>query len=99
MPANSKYLNPSFWPRFSKITAAILGGFIVSVLFHLAVASWFDHVTVIITSTYSALILWAVLMIVAFLAKNGWKIWGIYLLTSIILAIIMFYGKALNPIL
>ncbi|WP_116770552.1 hypothetical protein [Maribacter litoralis] len=98
MPANTKYLNPSFWSRFSKITAAIVGGFMVSILFHLAIASWFDHVNVIITSTYSSLILWVGLMIVAFLAKSGWKIWGIYLLASIILSIIMFYGKALNPL-
>ncbi|SIQ31609.1 hypothetical protein [Maribacter ulvicola] len=99
MPANTKYLNASFWPRFSKITAAFLGGFMVSTLFHLAIASWFNHLNVIITSTYSAIILWCGLMIVAFLAKNGWKIWAIYILSSIILAIIIFYGKTLNPLL
>tara|TARA_R110000765_G_scaffold378822_1_gene469768 strand:- start:1702 stop:2001 length:300 start_codon:yes stop_codon:yes gene_type:complete len=98
MPANSKYLNPSFWQRFSKITAATIGGFIVSILSHLAIASWFEHVNVIITSTYTSFILWACLMIVAFLAKNGWKIWGIYLFISLILAIILFYGKSLNPL-
>lgn len=98
MPANPKYLNPSFWSRFSKITAAIIGGFMVSIFFHLAIASWFNHVGVIITSTYTSFILWAALMIFAFLAKNGWRIWAIYLLASAILAIIMFYGKSLNPI-
>ena len=98
MPAHPKYLNTNFWSRFSKITAAILGSFMVTILLHLAIASWSDHVTVIITSTYSAFILWAVLMIFTFLAKNGWKVWAIYLLISVLLLIIIYYGKSLNPI-
>ncbi|MDC6386416.1 hypothetical protein D2V93_04925 [Flagellimonas taeanensis] len=99
MPANKKYLTPSPWHRFAKITAAILGGLMVSVLFHMALASWFNHVTVIITSTFSAFILWAVLMVVGFLGKNGWKIWGIYLLTSLLLGVIFYFGNQTNPII
>ena len=98
MPANKKYLNPSFSQRFAKITAAILGGLMVSVMFHMALASWFNHVTVIITSTFSAFILWAILMVVAFLGKNGWKVWGIYLLASLVLFIIFYFGNQTNPI-
>ena len=98
MPAHPKYLNPNFWSRFSKISAAILGGFLVTILLHLAIASWFDHVTVIITSTYSVFILWPILMILTFLAKNGWKVWAIYLLIAVLLLIIIYYGKSLNPI-
>lgn len=99
MPANKKYLTPSPWHRFAKITAAILGGLMVSVLFHMALASWFNHVTVIITSTFSAFVLWAVLMVVGFLGKNGWKIWGIYLLTSLLLGVIFYFGNQTNPII
>lgn len=99
MPANKKYLTSSPWQRFAKITAAILGGLMVSVLFHMALASWVNHVTVIITSTFSAFILWAVLMVVGFLGKNGWKIWGIYLLTSLLLGVIFYFGNQTHPII
>ena len=98
MPANKKYLTPSLSQRFAKVSAAILGGLIVSVLFHMALASWFNHVTVIITSTFSAFILWAILMVVAFLGKNGWKIWGIYLLASTVLFVIFYFGNQTNPL-
>ncbi|WP_418500493.1 hypothetical protein [Flagellimonas sp.] len=99
MPANKKYLTPSPWQRFAKITAAIFGGLMVSVLFHMALASWVNHVTVIITSTFSAFILWAILMVVGFLGKNGWKTWGIYLLTSLLLGVIFYLGNQTHPII
>ncbi|MFT0716080.1 hypothetical protein [Flagellimonas lutimaris] len=98
MPANKKYLNPSPSQRFAKITAAIFGGLLVAVLFHMALASWFNHVAVIITSTFSAFILWAILMVVAFLGKNGWKVWGIYLLVSLLLFVIFYFGNQTNPL-
>ena len=98
MPANKKYLTPSTSQRFAKISAAILGGLIVAVTFHMALASCFNHVTVIITSTFSAFILWAILMVVAFLGKNGWKIWGIYLLASLVLFVIFYFGNQTNPL-
>ncbi|MEC7263132.1 MAG: hypothetical protein VXW38_05290 [Bacteroidota bacterium] len=98
MPANKKYLTPSPWQRFAKISAAILGGLMVTVTFHMALASWFNHVAVIITSTFSAFILWAVLMVLAFLGKNGWKIWSIYLLLSVALGIVFYFGNQTHPI-
>lgn len=98
MPANKKYLTPSFSQRFAKITAAIIGGLIIAVLFHMALASWFNHVVVIITSTFSAFILWAVLMVLAFMGKNGWKVWSMYLLASLVLFVIFYFGNQTNPI-
>ncbi|NDV43583.1 hypothetical protein [Flagellimonas sediminis] len=98
MPANKKYLTQSPWQRFAKITAAIIGGLVVAVMFHLALASWFDHVNIIITSTFTAFILWAILMVVAFLAKNGWKIWGLYLLVSATLGLVYYFGIQILPI-
>ncbi|MAU15838.1 MAG: hypothetical protein CMH46_09900 [Muricauda sp.] len=98
MPANKKYLTPSPWQRFAKISAAILGGLIVALMFHLALASWFDHVTIIITSTFSVFILWAILMVIAFLGKNGWKVWAVYLLISLVLGVIFYFGNQTNPI-
>jgi len=96
MPTNKKYLTPAPSQRFAKITAAILGGLMVSVMFHMALASWFNHVAVIITSTFTAFILWAVLMVIAFLGKNGWTVWGIYLLISIVLFVLFYFET--NPI-
>ncbi|THV60112.1 hypothetical protein EZV76_06000 [Flagellimonas alvinocaridis] len=98
MPANKKYLTSSPTQRFAKITAAILGGLMVAVLFHMALASWFNHVAVIITSTFSAFILWAVLMVLAFLGKNGWKIWGIYLTVSLLFGMLIYFGHQNHPI-
>ena len=98
MPANKKYLTPSPWQRFAKISAAIIGGLMVAVTFHMALASWFDHVVVIITSTFSTFMLWAVLMVLAFLAKNGWKVWGLYLLISIVLGTVYYFGIQTLPI-
>lgn len=98
MPANAKYLTPSPWQRFAKITAAILGGLVVAIMFHMALAVWFNHVTVIITSTFSAFVLWAVLMVIAFLGKNGWKIWGIYILVSLVLGLVFYFGNQINPL-
>ena len=98
MPANPKYLS-SNWQRFAKITAGFLGGYFVTISFHLAISFIFNHVNVMITSTYSGFILWAVLMILAFLAKNGWKIWIIYLLLTLLFSIIIYVGKIYNPII
>ncbi|WP_419213710.1 hypothetical protein ACNR9Q_06020 [Maribacter sp. X9] len=99
MPANKKHLTHSTSQRIAKVSAAILGGLMVSLLFHLALASWIDHVMVIITSTFTTFILWAVLMVLAFLGKNGWRTWCIYLLTSFILFVIFYYGNQSNPII
>jgi hypothetical protein len=97
MPANPKYLTQSKWQRFAKISAAIIGGYFVSVSFHLALASWFNRVNVIITMAFTAFILWVVLMIVAFLAKSALKIWGIYLLLTLIFSVFIYLGQTYHP--
>jgi len=98
MPANPKHLTKSGWQRFAKISAAILGGYILTTAVHMALALWLDHVTMLITATFSGFILWAVLMVLAFLAKNGWKVWGIYLLLTGFFAALVYLGKIYNPI-
>lgn len=97
MPANPKYLTKSRWQRFAKITAAILGGYFVSVTFHLALATWFNRANVLITMAFSGFILWVALMLIAFLAKNGWKIWMIYILLSLIFSLLIYLGQTYNP--
>lgn len=93
MPANKKHLS-SGGQRFLKITAGIIGGLILTILFHNALGVLLeDKGWLIITSAYSSFILWAVFMIFAFLAKSGWKIWGTYLLLIIIFGTIIYLNK------
>ncbi|MCF8714739.1 hypothetical protein JM658_07845 [Joostella atrarenae] len=98
MPANKKYLTQSPFQRVLKITAGFVGGFIITELLHMVLTLWFDFGAVMFTIRYAGFILWAGLMIVAFLAKNGWKIWGIYLLIILILATILYFGSNINSL-
>ncbi|SFU64441.1 hypothetical protein SAMN05216480_11139 [Pustulibacterium marinum] len=93
MPANNKYLTQNKWQRFAKITAGFLGGYLVAITFHLALATWLHKPSVIITATFSAFIIWAVLMVLAFLAHNGWKVWALYLSISLFFLIIFYFGN------
>jgi hypothetical protein len=97
MPANAKYLTTSPWQRFGKISASILGGYMVAMSFHMALAAWVNHVNVLITSTFSGFILWASLMILAFLSKSVWRIWLLYLLLTILFTAVSYLGKFYNP--
>ena len=85
MPANKKYLTTSPLQRTLKITAAIVGGYMVSTAFHQFLMLFLPKKEMYMTMHFSVYIMWAVLMIMAFLAKNGWKIWGWYLLASVVL--------------
>ncbi|MEM7509319.1 MAG: hypothetical protein AAF388_00220 [Bacteroidota bacterium] len=93
MPANKKYLTNSPWQKGAKLTAGFIGGFILSSSFHTAIASWWNRAEVVATSGFSLFLLWAGLMIVAFLAKNGWKLWGIYIAASALFAGLTYLGK------
>jgi len=96
MPANPKYLTTSVRQRVLKITAAILGGYLVSTSFHLALAAWLDKPTVIFTSAFTGFLLWAALMIVAFLARNGWRIWGWYVTATVVFLLVTWMGENLQ---
>ncbi|WP_159021445.1 hypothetical protein [Formosa sp. L2A11] len=98
MPANKKYLSTSSWQRFAKITAGFFGGYFVTMSLHLALTAWTDSTTVIITSAFSAFILWAILLMLAFLAKSGWKIWSIYIALTAVFSTLMYLGDLYNPI-
>ncbi len=93
MPANKKHLSNS-GQRILKITAGIIGGYIVTVLFHNAIGGLLQEKEgLIITSAYSSFILWAALIVLAFLSKNGWKIWGIYILLIVLFVSLIFISK------
>jgi len=86
MPANKKYLS-SPTQRLVKITAGFIGGYMVMLSFHLLLTHIFAKQNVVITAYLTGYILWAVLLLLSFLAKNGWKIWGIYLLLTVIFSL------------
>ncbi|MEH6679109.1 MAG: hypothetical protein V7724_01110 [Sediminicola sp.] len=98
MPANKKYLTTSWLQRFAKISAGFLGGYMVTMALHMALAQWTDRATIMITTAFTGFILWAVLMMLAFLARNGWKIWGLYLLLTLVFSLFIYFGKMYHPI-
>ncbi|MEM8901035.1 MAG: hypothetical protein AAGC85_23190 [Bacteroidota bacterium] len=93
MPANKKYLTTSPWQKAAKLTAGFIGGFLLSSSFHTALASCWNRAEVVATSEFSLFLLWAILMILAFLAKNGWKLWGLYILASSLFAGLTYLGR------
>lgn len=93
MPADRKHLS-SPGQRFLKISAGILGGYLVAVLLHNAIGSLLSNKDgLIVTSAYTSFLVWAVLLVIAFLAKSGWKVWGVYLLLILIFTGIIFLNK------
>lgn len=85
--------------RFSKITAGFVGGYAVAMTSHMAIANFTNHVNVMITLAYTGFILWAILFIVAFLARNGWKIWLTYLSLTAVSTAIVLIGKQYQPLI
>lgn len=78
MPANKKYLTKSPWLRLSKILAGVVGGYTVMFSFHMLLTKIFPQENVIATSFFTGYILWAILLLMAFLVKNVWKVWAAY---------------------
>ncbi|RYZ81280.1 MAG: hypothetical protein EOP06_23785 [Proteobacteria bacterium] len=96
MPANPKYLTPALWPRFAKISAAIIGSYLVTVSFHLMLAAWLDRKDVIITGAFTGFIMWVALMIVTFIAKSGLKMWGLYIVATVAFLGMTYAGQLYN---
>lgn len=90
MPANKKHLTRSVYQRFAKISAGFLGGYLVTITFFLVLSFWLDRASIIVTMIFGGFILWAGLMVIAFLFKNGWIAWTVYLLVSICLSMIIY---------
>lgn len=94
MPAKQKYLS-SPGQRALKISAGLVGGYLLSTTLHLLLALLpgigFNF---LISGTFSGFLLWVVFIILAFLARNGWVIWAIYLLLSFIFGFIAYSGGA-----
>ncbi|HRP56667.1 hypothetical protein [Agriterribacter sp.] len=92
MPANPKYLS-SPGQRVLKISAGLLGGYMLSATIHLVIALIPGiGISLLVSGTFSVFLLWVVFMILAFLARNGWLIWGIYLLLTLVFGVIAYSG-------
>ncbi|MBT1707257.1 hypothetical protein KK062_03445 [Fulvivirgaceae bacterium PWU5] len=84
MPANKKYLTKSPWLRLAKILAGVVGGYTVMFSFHMLLTKLFPSENVIVTSFFTGYILWAILLLVAFLVRNVWKVWAAYAILTLL---------------
>ncbi|MDC1162515.1 hypothetical protein OAT18_03655 [Tenacibaculum sp.] len=95
MPANSKYLTQSISQKVIKISSGIIGGYIISAMLHIALSLWLPfHKEILITSIYTLFLSWVTLLIVPFLFKNAWKILALYIIASLLLAVIIYFGRS-----
>ena len=97
MPANPKYLTKSPWQQFAKISAGILGGYLITVLFHINLPLWLPAPReVLISGVYTIFLMWCAMLIVPFLFKNGWKAWLLYIILIVILSLTYYFGNQTN---
>ncbi|TRX60735.1 hypothetical protein FNH22_06735 [Fulvivirga sp. M361] len=90
MPAKSKYLSDT-WTRVSKVTAAILGSYIATMLMHIATATLVtNNAPVILTTSYSAFLIWIAFMVLAFFIKKAWHVWCLFGSVIIVCSLIIF---------
>ncbi|KQS30892.1 hypothetical protein [Dyadobacter sp. Leaf189] len=87
MPANKKYLTKSPWLRLSKILAGSVGGYAVMMSLHLFFTAFLPKEEVIITSYFTGYILWAFLLLYAFVAQNVWRVWTIYIVLTLVFSL------------
>ncbi|WP_437918669.1 hypothetical protein [Sphingobacterium sp. LRF_L2] len=95
MPAKDKYLS-STGQRTLKITAGLFGGYMLSTAIHLAMARIPDlGLNLLVSGAFFGFLLWTIFMVVAFLATNGWRVWGYYILLTLIMLLIAYQGGTL----
>lgn len=87
MPANKKYLTTSPWLRLSKIMAGTVGGYLVMISLHLLLTRIFPRENVVATAFFTGYILWAFLLLWAFIAKNVWQVWLTYAALSLLFSL------------
>lgn len=93
MPANKKYFSSPL-QRVAKITAGLVGGYAVTVSFFLMLSLWIDRQSVFFALVFAGFLLWCGLLILAFLAQNGWKIWAVYLAVTGLFSLIFYLNPA-----
>ncbi len=93
MPANKKYLTKSPWYRLLKITAGFIGGYIITQAFFMLLINLWNPSKAMVTLLFGGFILWVSLMVLAFLAKNPFKLWGIYLFITLLLSLALYLTR------
>lgn len=73
-----------------------MGSYLVTVSFYQMLVAWFDTEDMLITMAYTGFLVWVALMIVTFIARSGWKMWGLYLLLTGFFALMTYLGIAFN---
>lgn len=92
MPANPKYLS-SARGRIAKISAGILGGFLVTTAIHMTIGSYMNDKTyLVMTAIWSSWILWMGCLLLAFALRRPWISWSIFLGT-VLLCVLLFNYK------
>lgn len=84
MPANKKHLTKSPWLRLAKILTGTVGGYTVMFTFHLLLSKLFLPQNIVVTSFITGYILWAILLLMAFVEKNVWKVLGTYVALTLV---------------
>lgn len=92
MPANPKYLTTSRSQRFAKISAGIIGGYLIALELHYVLALIVNQEIVLVSMRFTMYLVWVTLMFIPFIFRNGWKCWAWYGATAIILSIITYLG-------
>lgn len=93
MPAKKEYLSGP-GQRALKISAGILGGYMLTVAFHLSLGALFkDKMAIMLTASFSLFIIWTGLIVTAFLFRNGWQAWAVYVICTLIFASIYFISR------
>ena len=93
MPANKKYLNKSGFDKFLKITAGLVLGYSVNLLFFTLLAHYFKVVDILETLRFTGFIVWAGLLLIAFLMKKGWQVWLLYGSITFLLYVLYLLSK------
>ncbi|MEM9859067.1 MAG: hypothetical protein AAF843_17035 [Bacteroidota bacterium] len=93
MPANKKYLTTSNWSKAGKLTAAIFGGFLSVMAFHLALAEVLDTATVWGLGIVTTFICWGGFILWVYWVRVAWKAWLVTLGIVIASTAIIFISK------
>ncbi|MEL6483291.1 MAG: hypothetical protein AAFU57_13625 [Bacteroidota bacterium] len=84
MPANRKYLSTSPLTKCNRLTAGLLGSFLASLAFHLALTAWLELDIVLTISIFSFFIVWIGLMLIAYWIRKVWQVWALILMITLV---------------
>lgn len=90
MPANQKYLETSNWQKAARLSAGMVGGYILALEIHYLLAISTNQETVFDAMRFSFYLIWVVLMFLPFLSKSGWLCWVYYGMAGLFAALLIY---------